>query len=249
MTWFWLLPVRLAHPVVDMISAPRSAFVLHSRPYKETSALVDFLTAEGRLRAVLRAARGKSGSLARPFLPLELELRGNGELKTVARLEATGIPHLLAGEALFSGLYLNELLVRLLPAEAPHPALFDHYAATLVALVAGRPLEPLLRAFEWRLLDDLGYGFALDRDCQGQPVDPVALYQWLPEDGFQAVGQLQPGLFHGRELLALAQADWAAPGALAAAKRLMRQALAPHLGGRPLVSRELFINRKESRRD
>ena len=239
----------MAHPTADMNAATRTAFVLHSRPYKETSALVDFFTAEGRLRAVLRGARGKSGSLARPYMPLELELRGHGELKTVARLEAGGIPHLLGGEALFSGLYLNELLVRLLPAEDAHPVLFEHYAATLVALAAGRPLEPLLRAFEWRLLDDLGYGFALDQDCQGQPVNPDALYQWLPEVGFQPVGQLQPGLFHGRELLALAQADWTVSGALAAAKRLMRQALAPHLGGRPLVSRELFINRKESRRD
>lgn len=232
-----------------MIAASFPAFVLHSRPYKETSALVDFLTAEGRLRAVLRGARGKAGSLARAFVPLELELRGRGELKSVARLEAGGIPHLLGGDALFSGLYLNELLVRLLPAEDPHPQLFDHYAATLAALAAGRPLEPLLRSFEWRLLDDLGYGFALDRDCQGQPVDPLGLYQWLPDAGFQPVVQLQPGLFHGRELLALVEADWALPGALAAAKRLMRQALAPHLGGRPLVSRELFIHRKESRRD
>ena len=232
-----------------MLAEPRLAFVLHSRPYKESSALVDFFTAGGRLRAVLRAARGKAGSLARAFLPLELELRGAGELKTVARLEAAGIPHLLGGDALFSGLYLNELLVRLLPAEDAHPALFEHYAATLAALDGGRPLEPLLRAFEWRLLDELGYGFALDHDCQGQPVDPARLYQWLPEEGFQAVAQLQLGLFHGRELLALARADWAQPGALAAAKRLMRQALAPHLGGRPLVSRELFINRKESRRD
>ncbi|MNN31350.1 DNA repair protein RecO [compost metagenome] len=232
-----------------MIAAPCPAFVLHSRAYKETSALVDFLTPEGRLRAVLRGARGKAGTLARPFVPLELELRGRGELPNVARLESAGIPYLLSGHALFSGLYLNELLVRLLPAQDPHPALFEHYAATLAALAGGRPLEPLLRAFEWRLLDDLGYGFALDRDCQGQPVDPATLYQWLPELGFQPVAQLQPGLFHGGELLALAEADWAQPGALSAAKRLMRQALAPHLGGRPLVSRELFINRKESRRD
>lgn len=242
-------PVRVAHPVVEMICAPRPAFVLHSRPYKESSALVDFLTAEGRLRAVLRAARGKRGSLARPFQPLELELRGNGELKTVAQLEPAGIPLLLGGDALFSALYLNELLMRLLPAEDPHPALFAHYAATLEALAAGRPLEPLLRSFEWRLLDELGYGFALDHDSAAQPIDPAALYQWLPDSGFQRVEGWQPGLFHGRELLALAVADWAAPGALHAAKRLMRQALAPHLGGRPLVSRELFIHRKESSRD
>jgi hypothetical protein len=56
----------------------------------------------------------------------------------------------LIGEALFSGLYLNELLIRLLPAEDPHPGVFDHYAATLLALAEGRPLEPLLRSFEWR---------------------------------------------------------------------------------------------------
>ncbi len=71
----------------------------------------------------------------------------------------------------------------------------------------------------------------------------------LPEAGLEPVAQLQPGLFQGSELLSMADADWSAPGALAAAKRLMRQALAPHLGGRPLVSRELFMNRKESPRD
>lgn len=244
----------MAHPTVYMLAAPRPAYVLHSRAYKESSALVDFLTPEGRLRAVLRAARGKRGSLARPFQSLELALRGAGELKTVAHLEAQGIPHLLGGTALFSALYLNELLVRLLPAEDPHPALFEHYAATLAALSAGRPLEPLLRAFEWRLLDDLGYGFALDQDLAGQPVTATALYRLRPDAGLEAVFELQPGVFHGADLLAMAQADWSAPGALAAAKRLMRQALAPHLGGRPLVSRELFlsaprINLKDSSRD
>ncbi|MGF6689992.1 DNA repair protein RecO (recombination protein O) [Metapseudomonas resinovorans] len=232
-----------------MISAALPAFVLHSRAYRESSALVDFFTPQGRLRAVMRGARGKTGTLARPFLPLEAEFRGRGELKNVARLEGGGIPNLLAGEALFSGLYLNELLIRLLPAEDSQPALFEHYAVTLQALAANRPLEPLLRAFEWRLLDELGYGFALDSDLAGQPIAPDGIYRLLPDAGLEPVGQLQPGLFHGRELLALAEADWSAPGALGAAKRLMRQALAPHLGGRPLVSRELFMTIKEPPRD
>ncbi|AYC33914.1 DNA repair protein RecO [Pseudomonas cavernae] len=232
-----------------MHASASAAFVLHSRAYKESSALVDFLTPQGRLRAVLRNARGKSGSLARPFIPLDIELRGRGELKTVGHLESAGIPNLLAGEMLFSGLYLNELLIRLLPAEDPHPGLFEHYALTLQALAIGRPLEPLLRAFEWRLLGELGYGFALDTDLHGQAVAVDGLYRLQPDAGLEPVGQLQPGLFHGADLLALAAADWAAPGALAAAKRLMRQALAPHLGGRPLVSRELFMNLKESPRD
>lgn len=221
------------------------AFVLHSRPYKETSALVDLLTPQGRLRAVLRGARGKSGSQARPFLPLEVELRGKSELKTLARLEPNGIPNLLHGDVLFSGLYLNELLIRLLPTHDPHPSLFEHYALTLQALNAGRPLQPLLRTFEWRLLDELGYGFALEHDVQGQPLAADTFYRLLPEAGLEAVDHLQPGLFLGRDLLALADADWDQPMTLATAKRLMRQALAPHLGGRPLVSRELFMNLKE----
>lgn len=232
-----------------MLPVSQPAYVLHSRAYRETSALVDFLTAQGRFRAVLRGARGKAGSVARPFVPLELELRGRGELKTVGRLEAKGIPHLLSGEALFSGLYLNELLIRLLPAEDPHPAMFEHYAATVQALAAGRPLEPLLRSFEWRLLDELGYGFALDTDLLGQPVVAAGMYRLQADAGLEPVAQLQPGVFQGSELLAMAEADWSAPGALAAAKRLMRQALAPHLGGRPLVSRELFMTLKEPTRD
>lgn len=231
-----------------MITQP--AFVLHSRPYKESSALADFFTPQGRLRAVLRSARGRSGSLARPFVPLELELRGRGELKSVARLESNGIPYWLAGASLFGALYLNELLIRLLPLEDSLPQLFDHYALTLDALGAERPLEPLLRAFEWRLLVELGYGFSLDRDLHDQPVLIQKLYRLLPDVGLEPVDdQPQPGLFRGRELLAMAEADWHFPGALAAAKRLMRQALAPHLGGRPLVSRELFMNLKELPRD
>ncbi len=225
------------------------AFVLHSRPYRESSALVDFLTPQGRLRAVLRGARGKAGSLARPFVPLEVEFRGRGELKSVGRLESAGLAYWLDGNALFSGMYLNELLIRLLPAEDAHPAMFDHYAATLPALAAKRPLEPLLRSFEWRLLTELGYGFALDRDISDRPVVSDGLYRLLPDTGLEPVGHFQPGLFNGAELLAMAEADWTVPGALAAAKRLMRQALAPHLGGRPLVSRELFMNMKEPPRD
>ena len=150
------------------------AYVLHSRAYKETSALVDFFTPQGRMRAVLRRARSKGGSLVRPFVSLEVELRGRGELKNVSRMDSTGIAAWLHGDALFSGLYLNELLMRLLPAEAPFPTIFEHYTLTLQAL---------------------------------------------------------------------AEADWDAPGALLAAKRLMRQALAVHLGAKPLVSRELFRKR------
>ena len=222
---------------------PQLAYVLHSRAYKETSALVDFFTPQGRMRAVLRRARGKGGSSMRPFVPLELELRGRGELKNVGRMDTVGLAGWLNGDALFSGLYLNELLMRLLPAEAPYPALFEHYGLTLQALAAGRPLEPLLRAFEWRLLDELGYAFSLTEDVDQAPVVAEGLYRLQVDAGLERVELFQPGLFNGAELLALSEAEWEAPGALLAAKRLMRQALAVHLGAKPLVSRELFRKR------
>ncbi|HYQ49126.1 MAG TPA: DNA repair protein RecO C-terminal domain-containing protein, partial [Pseudomonas sp.] len=159
------------------------------------------------------------------------------------RLDSVGIAAWLHGDALFSGLYLNELLMRLLPAEAPQPELFEHYALTLQALAAGRPLEPLLRAFEWRLLGDLGYAFSLSHDINDDPIAADGLYRLRVDAGLERVHLVQPGLFNGTELIALAQVDWQAPGALLAAKRLMRQALAVHLGSKPLVSRELFRKR------
>ncbi len=229
-------------------AAAQATYVLHSRPYKETSALVDFFTPLGRLRAVLRGARGKAGALARPFVPLEAEWRGRGELKTVARLESAGVPNLLNGQALFSGLYLNELLIRLLPAEDPQPEIFAHYAATLPLLAAGRPIEPLLRAFEWRLLEQLGYGFALDVDIDGRPIEPQALYQLCQRPAWSRWRNCNPGCSRAPNCY-----PWPTP---TGAPRRPGGGQAPdapgarsHLGGRPLVSRELFMNRKESPRD
>jgi len=100
-----------------------------------------------------------------------------------------------------------------------------------------------LRAFEWRLLDELGYAFSLHMDVNEQPIAAEGRYRLRVDAGLERVELPQPGLFGGTELLALAEADWETPGALLAAKRLMRQALAVHLGGKPLVSRELFRKR------
>ncbi|MCK9533682.1 MAG: DNA repair protein RecO [Pseudomonas sp.] len=222
------------------------AFILHSRPYKETSALMDVLTPTGRVRAVLRGARGKLGSVARPFSVLDIELRGRTELKTISRIEPAGEFNFLQGQALFCGMYLNELLVRLLPLNDPQPVVFEHYGLTLQGLAHALPIEPLLRTFEWRLLEQLGYGFSFAVDNAGQALQAQMLYRLVPESGFEAVFQQQPGVFLGADILALAAVDWQQAGILHTAKRLMRQALAAHLGGRPLMSRELFLVQKGS---
>lgn len=222
------------------------AFILHSRPYKETSALVDLFTPNGRLRAVLRSARGKHGSVARPFSLLDIELRGRGELKNISRIEPVGEFVFLQGQVLFCAMYLNELLVRLLPLDDPQLELFEHYRLALQGLAQGVAMEPLLRNFEWRLLEQLGYGFSFTEDIYGQALQAQMLYRLVPQSGFEAVALIQSGVFQGADILALANADWQQTGVLQTAKRVMRQALAAHLGGRPLMSRELFLTQKGS---
>jgi DNA repair protein RecO (recombination protein O) len=144
---------------------------------------------------------------------------------------------------MFSGLYLNELLVRLLHRHDPHPQLFAAYASTLDALASDGELDDILRRFEFSLLAELGYGFELDMEgCSGEALLPEAWYHYHPEHGLVARGPVadpnQPA-FRGADLLAIAANDFSG-AARPTAKRLLRLALAMQLGDAPLRSRELF---------
>lgn len=227
------------------MQAPLSpAYVLHSRPYRDTSALVDLLSLQhGVQRVVWRGARGqRKGISPQAFMPLLVGLVGRGELKTLAQAETAGAYRLLQGQALFSGLYLNELLIRLMPPGEPQALIFAAYQSALEQLASPALVEPILRQFEWQLLEVMGYGFSLTEDSRGHPVLPDQQYVWHAEQGLLPVKQLTSSAsgLPGAGLLAMAEADWAAPQALRTAKLLMRQALAAHLGDRPLVSRQLF---------
>ncbi len=220
-------------------------FVLHTRPWRETSQLATLFTAgHGRFNAVGRASRRQpGGSALRPFCELRLSWRGRGELKTLDRVEASASPLVLTGEKLFVGLYLNELLVRLLHPHDPSPALFERYGKTLQVLAQSRLVEPVLRFFELSLLEDLGYGLCLDTDLDsGDAVMATGQYRFCPGEGVRARGPGDKGgdLFSGDHLLAIAARRFDSEEVLRAAKRLTRLALEPYLGNRPLVSRELF---------
>lgn len=218
------------------------AYFLHTRAYRETSLLVEVFSAEaGRFSGSWRGGRRSKGGATQPFQPLLLEAGGNGELKSVQRVEPAGPALALAGAALFSGFYLNEVLMRLLPREEPQPALFVAYAGTLGRLAEGEPAEPLLRRFEAQLLDTLGYGLDYGHDAEhGEAVAAGARYDFHPERGFTRT-TVAAGSYPGEALLALAGGDFADAGAAAAAKRIHRQALARLLGPKPLKSRELFL--------
>lgn len=230
------------------------AYVLHTRPYRETSLLLDLLTLDyGRLGAVARGVRrGKSRRrpLLNPFVPLLVSLAGRSSLKTLTGLEPDGPPRQLSGVALYSGFYLNELLVRLLEEQDAAPVLFDDYRRAVAALAGHRAEEspePLLREFEWRLMEALGYGVSFSREAlTGEPLRAGGIYRYDPEAGFVATSADAAGtesLLAGADLLACAVGDWSDPRTLATAKRLNRQMLRPLLGDRPLKSRAFFRTR------
>jgi DNA repair protein RecO (recombination protein O) len=205
-------------------------YVLHLRPYRETSALVELLTRQGgRVAAVAHGVRGPRRRLVLPtFVRCWLSLAGRGELRTLRGAEATEA-RWLSGRPLAAGLYANELLVRLLPRDDADGAVFDAYAALLEGLSGD--FAVVLRRFERRLLDALGYGVdyanALDT---GEPVMPAARYRLHGAEGFVADAD---GSFTGAALLRVAAQDLAGVDAMRVARAVTRALLAAHLSGPP----------------
>jgi DNA repair protein RecO (recombination protein O) len=222
-----------------------SAFVLHSYPYRETSVIVEALTAtRGRIAMVARGARRPRSELRvvlQSFQPLTLAWTGAGELKTLATAEWRGGLPLVTGSALLCGFYLNELLLKLLPREDPHPRLYDDYETALRDLASGTEQAPVLRRFELRLLAELGYAMPLTHEADtGRPIDPHARYYYAFDRG-PRTNAAEPGRRYPevRGATLLAQHDFSAPEAATEAKRLMREVLDYYLERRTIASRRV----------
>jgi DNA repair protein RecO (recombination protein O) len=149
-----------------------------------------------------------------------------------------GLPFSLQGVALFSGLYLNELLVRLLPKEEENQALFLVYEKALQHLASGQ-FAPALRRFEKQLLQTLGYGLSFSQDAMGDPIQPEGFYYLVLEQGFLPTTE-QAGQDYrllGRHLLAIAADDYQDLAVQQVAKTIMRRLINAQLT-QPLKSRE-----------
>jgi DNA repair protein RecO (recombination protein O) len=225
------------------------AFVLHRRSYRETSLLLDLLTRDfGRVGVVARGARGSRrgpGPACQPFRPLVVSWSGRADLKTLTAVESVAAAPPIAGERLYSALYVNEVLVRALPQHDAHVRLFAAYAALLPELAATADVEPRLRGFEMLLLRELGYGLEFDRDgVTGGVLEPAGTYAFTPSVGFSAVHE-DPSVprYPGWALAEIGREDFTRPQTRRYAKRLMREALAELLGHRPLRSRAYFLAR------
>lgn len=223
-------------------------YILHTRPFRNTSLIVElFSQAYGRIAVVAKSARGPKsryrGQL-QLFTPMLASWFGNHELKTLTQIELHGMPLQLNQKPLFCGFYFNELLMRLLHKEDPHPKLFDVYQQSLLRLEKNDAIAMVLRVFEKKLLDDLGYGLPLSREAKtNAAIHADCFYEFIPQQGFFLVnqGSDERNIFSGMDLNNIAQDNFDLASTQESAKRLMRLALAALLGVKPLMSRELFF--------
>ncbi|MGQ0699779.1 MAG: DNA repair protein RecO [Panacagrimonas sp.] len=212
------------------------AWVLKAAPYGDTSLLVEAISgAHGRIGVVargVRAPRSKSRALLQAFRPLLLSWNESGDLGTFSGVEAGGAAPALSGEKIFSGWYLNELLLRLLRRHDPHPVVFDAYGIALIELAQESGLgERALRRFEMILLAELGFGIDLPPD-----LDPDRIYRYDPDRGVLPADSPSVEGLPGRCLIALREGRLESREDLLTARQLSKAALAIHLGSRALAT-------------
>jgi DNA repair protein RecO (recombination protein O) len=245
------------------------AFVLHRYDWSESSLIIEAFTRHhGRVAVVAKGAKRPSSNfrpILLPLQPLRIAFGGDAEIRTLKGAEWVGGQVMPTGDALLSGYYLNELLMRLLARDDAHPRLFDAYALAVRVLASehGEAMEPALRAFELLLLREIGLLPALDAQTLTlQPLQPDVHYSLVPEGGLvearEGDGRANPASerplasMHGERWLALAAAlgDPApfhatlreAANAMAELKPQLRALLHYHCGVPQLRTRQLMID-------
>ncbi len=240
------------------------AYVLHSYDWSESSLILEAFTRHyGRTALVAKGAKRPSSGfrpVLLPLQPLHIAYAGDAEIRTLKSAEWMGGHVMPTGDALLAGYYLNELIMRLLARDDPHPALFDAYAATVSWLAThagqGEHLQAVLRAFELVLLREAGLLPTLDvQTLNYQPLQADAAYALMPESGLLAVPSAQARALPGRCWLALQAAmDDAAPlrallslclaqrDVALALKPQLRELLYYHCGVSRLRTRQLLVD-------
>jgi DNA repair protein RecO (recombination protein O) len=223
----------------------QSAFVLHSRPYRESSLLLDVFSCDYGKIALLakgvRRGRPGLGSILQPFNPIRVSWSGKTDLHTLTAAEPIPPGIMLRGRNLYCGLYLNELLNYFLHRHDPHPDLFSYYAAALVELSGQGGAEETLRYFELALLDEIGFGLQIDREADtGSRIRAERRYDYRIGHGLVESDSLVEGI-SGSTLISFAQRKLNGPVQLLEAKKMMRAVIDHHLAGKKLRSRSLFI--------
>jgi len=226
----------------------QKAYIIHTRAFRDTSLLVDCYTQEhGRLSLIAKGARArknKNRSLLQPFQLLSISWQGRGNLKTLIDTESLTPPTQLKSHYFYSGLYINELFLYLLPVEDASDYLFERYHDFLAQLQTQKNLEPTLRQFELTLLETLGYGIDFTSDAHtSEPIDSNKTYHYFVGQGFvdtdiSPTNTAMP--FSGKTLLKISVGDFLDRETLRQAKMITRLSIDALLDGKSLKSREFF---------
>jgi DNA repair protein RecO (recombination protein O) len=228
------------------------AWVLHHRPFRDTSRILDILSREhGRLSLVARGARAAKSRLRgilRPFTSLRMSWVIRTDLGTLTGAELAGTPLTLSGDALLSAYYVNELLLKLLHKHDPQPEIFDIYSDVIAKLASGGDVARSLREFEMELLRMLGYELNLQHDAEShQALVADQRYEYRPGQGPVPVADNYGRLsFTGAELIAVSEQDFGKEDVLRNAGRLLRDVIAFHLDGKELKSRKVLMELRQS---
>ena len=222
-------------------------FILHSRPYLESSLILDIFSRDhGRLHLIAKGAKREKSSfsgLLQPYQRLLMAWRGKSELMTLTDVDIDFQPYELLDAKLIAAFYVNELLTRLLHQHESHPELFILYDKALSDLSDTENIDAALRIFEKGLLRSLGYGLVLDHDIKDrQAIETTHKYYYLIDSGPVKDRPLTKNYVEiaGKSLLALEKECFENKSELKETKQLMRYILQNHLGNKPLASRALY---------
>nr|WP_234484043.1 DNA repair protein RecO [Noviherbaspirillum pedocola] len=239
--------IRRARALEHRVSE-QPAFVLHSYPYKETSLIVDVFSRDhGRIALVAKGAKrphSKLRGVLQTFQPLSVTWSGKSEVRTLIAAEWIGGLMPLERSALLCGFYLNELVMKMLARDDPHPALFERYVGALNELGHDEPAPIVLRRFELALLRETGVAGDISLDAgTRQQVDPEVWYVVDPERGPRPAQVSDTALkVTGKTLIDMQAGDYTDPATQTQSKFLMRFLLAHHLGGAPLNTRQILLD-------
>ena len=224
----------------------RDAFLLHQRPYGNTSVMAEMFTLDnGRISVIAKGAKkpkSKFFGVLSPFSKLRITYRGKSELKTLTNVDKEDIFSDSFSKLSYTLLYINELLIKILPQGAPQKELFNLYDKFLLEIKTSNEIDIILRRFEIDLLEMLGYGINFINEVDsGQSIDVDKLYDFVPELGFK---ESPNGIFNGKEIISISKLDFENINKKKF-KSLTTMAIGYSLDGGDLKSRQIFKTLKK----
>ena len=217
-------------------------FLLHQRSYGETSIISEVFTKKnGRMSIIAKGAKkpkSKFFGYLVPFYKLAITYSGRSELKTLTSIDRNlmGYNNTLSKKS-YSLLYINELLIKLLPKDAAQSDLFDLYDNFLKQVSSKKDLEITLRNFELDLLDMLGYGLDFEYEIgSNTPIKANEKYSYIPEKGFK---NIESGNLSGEDIINVKKRNLSN-----VSKNLLKDITTKAIGfcldGKELTSRNIF---------